>query len=218
MDDPGRYARLRYLLAVLSFAMVALRMLRPSWEVDQTSFLFFVAGVVLLLAPAILAPLSPHLGGLKKLKLGPVEVELADRIAELRESTERAESETATAPADHNIALGVPEAVKQRLATTAANPQLALILLSAELEDTICKLAGRAGIASSLPVPATMAELCRRPGYGTEAEHRAFRQFWDIRNQIIHGRYGASERHVIESIDLGLRLLRVFRSRLDAKR
>lgn len=150
------------------------------------------------------------LARLKKGKLLGQEIELAERLDKFQETVSEAEAVSTPLieirpnvlppdPANADLEASI-------LLEATRSPRVSLMLLAAEVEQTIRKIFLQTGWhrnRKSLPFTIAVGELPL-----PEDSLGSVRMFWEIRNQIIHGHGSVSDEEILRAIDSGLVLLR----------
>lgn len=150
-------------------------------------------------------------GRLRRGKVGDIEIELD----QLHQSAETAANETPaiatpeakglspeTSPPLSPVPTTVPEGA-------AASPKLTVVLLAAAIERDVRAFVAATGRVQGRRLLPLHVELERlelpRPLIS------AVRQFWSVRNRIVHG-YGATDDEAVRAVDAGISILATLRS------
>ena len=82
--------------------------------------------------------------------------------------------------------------------------------MNPEIEQKIKYIAQLHGIAPQPTAQQVVRQLSDTNKISPDEVYFAFQEFWDIRNTIVHGlSYRLSSKYLYETIDLGLRLLKL---------
>jgi hypothetical protein len=187
-------------------------------------FAELLRGVAALLWPiaAIIAlllfrhQLVSLIGRIRRARLpGGVEIDIERRLDKLQVSTQALEEKVPVIPAEPEAAAQttIDEAVGEILQTAAVNPRAGLMLVSAELEAAMRRLLAAVGHypGHSLGIQRMGSELTRVAGIPA-AYVKAFEEFAEVRNAIVHGQPDISDDDALRAVDLGLSLLRLTRA------
>jgi len=138
------------------------------------------------------------------------ELELSDRIDQFQMSVKGAVEE-------------IPERIEQQTSKTndvdvieasAKDPKIGILILSSEIEKEMRTLLGSLGWLADKNYRSI------HEGFETLSQKRllpehtmgSVRIFWQLRNEIVHGKVVDSESHVIRVLDIGMTLLRTLRA------
>lgn len=201
----------RYVVSALCLVVIAARMIWPNLRFDQTAFyLFIFASIVVLI---------PDIGGLvariRKVKKGDFEMEFDEKVSQLSEEIEKAESKDEGQKefeGDTVIDDSELEERIQRITDQVSDPRGALIVMAIEIEDAIQDLARKKGIGNvhryNSPVR-VMNELVNRKLIEPSVM-APFKDFWTIRNQAAHSaRFRVDKNQMYELVDIGIRVLKL---------
>jgi len=210
----------RYLVAVVCFAIVVLRIAFPKMNVDWVA-VFLLAIAALAIAVPRYQQLIPHLiqvlPYIKKAKVAGIEVELTDEIKKLSQNVDQAEEAVA---AKGGILVGNEFAKGQAevLEELKTDPKAAFLLLAAKVEQQVMsRLEQR-----HLRRPGEFIPIRRAVQLGVE--HGVFPQqilgmvndFWAIRNKVAHGMAFDVDTSVILSLNsVGLEILKLLSAQGD---
>ena len=190
----------RWVIFTVSLGLAIARLVWPDVKVDGTTVWLVALAAAVFLLPEI-ADVIPYV---KKVKMGPAEVELRDDIAKLNREVERVQAER---PGVNPLPSEAEEVIRE----AAQDPRAALLLLSTKIEQAIRERARESGLLEGgRPLP-----LVRLLEAGIERQVfpksilPAFRDFWAVRNKVAHGmQFDVSEQSVLSLISLGSELLR----------
>ncbi len=199
---------MRYLVALVAVAIVIVRAVWPDARLDEISLVLLVVAALALVWPDI-APLTSRI---RRLKLWELEVELSEKISELSERVEvvgrEASQEREAAPAE-SVAV-VPPELKEWAEAAAADPRAGLLLVAADIEEAIRRLASRHGMATGvgrLSARRALSDLAKR-GIVPRQVVPLFDDFWQVRNEVVHGAgLQLPAGQLYELIDIGFRIL-----------
>jgi len=201
---------MRWVVAIACFGLIIARAAWPEILFDNISLTLLVITALAVLLP----DLRKHLGPVKKVKIGPFEVDLGEKLEKLAGKTAILESSIQERK-DQIVLKAMPEGrVPLWLAQGGTDPRASLLLLTIEIERTIRNLAK----AAEVPQPRHIYPLYRLLGSLAERQIvdkrlvRLFRDFWAVRNTVVHGHhFEISEGKLYELIELGLRILRILK-------
>jgi len=150
-------------------------------------------------------------GRLRRGRVGDIEIELD----QLQQSAETAAKETPanatreTKELSAETALPLPPAPTTAPEAAVTSPKLALVFLAAAIEREVrafIAATGRAQGRSVLPLHVELERLeLPRPLIS------AVRQFWTVRNRVVHG-HAATDDEAVRAVDLGISILATLRS------
>jgi len=151
-------------------------------------------------------------GRLRKGKVGNIEIEL-DQLQKTTEEAAReipiiVSDEAKALPLLANDALLPPKPVS-RPEDVATSPKLAIVLLAATIEREVRAFIAATGHSQGrrlLPLHLELERL-ELPRHLVSA----VRQFWNVRNRVVHGR-DATEEEALRAMDSGLSILETLRS------
>jgi len=199
----------RGFLFVLAIALIVLHAAFRHIKIDEISLALFLVVVLLLLWP----DLQTLFSGLRRVKVGGLELELAEKVTTLERQAEKAQEEQAKKRPKKRTkksrAEQIPPAVASRLAEAATDPRSALLLVAIELEQAIRRLAVQNKIEPHPSVTITLRQLV---GVGSVSEDAfsSFAEFWRLRNKVIHeAGFDVSSAQMYRLVDVGISLLRL---------
>jgi uncharacterized protein YutE (UPF0331/DUF86 family) len=189
---------LRYLLVVICFALIIIRVLIPEVNFDQLSLYLLIIAAVLLLFPYI----NEWISNIRKLKIGNYEVEIDNAVNKLDRDTSKLEESIKK----ENKYPELSNDFKKLLAEASTDPRGALLIIAIEIESTVRKLAEKADIRFGSTTKLVM-ELSKSKIID-ERIPPIFKDFWNVRNRIIHSSSEKiSESIIYELTYLGYRIL-----------
>jgi len=188
----------RYLLVVICFALIIIRILMPNTNFDQLSLYLLIIATVLLLFPYI----NDWISNIRKLKIGNYEVEINNAVNKLDKDTSKLEESIKKEKKYPELS----NDFKKLLAEASTDPRGALLIVAIEIESTIRKLAEKADIGFGSTTKLVI-ELSKRKIID-EKILPIFKDFWNVRNRIVHGpSEKISESIIYELTYLGYRIL-----------
>jgi len=100
------------------------------------------------------------------------------------------------------------------LSKSANDPKIGILMLSRQIEKELIKIAASMGLLKELQnKPARQAfELLAQKNYITNPTLSSVKIFWDLRNQIVHGREVEDERQLVRVLDIGSTLLNTLKA------
>lgn len=188
----------RYLIIVICFLLVGLRILIPKINFDLLSIYLLIIAAVLLLFPYI----NEWISNIRKLKIGNYEIEIGNAVSKLEKETSNFEESIK----DRKKYPELPENFKKLLADASADPRGALLIVAIEIESVIRELAKK----NHINFGSTMKlanELSEKKVINEEILP-IFKDFWNIRNMVVHGLHERiNENTIYELTYLGFRIL-----------
>src|SRR5574341_1382068 len=195
----------RFLVAILAIAFIVVRAVLPNARIDEISLALF--GIVCL---AILwSDLGKIATGIRKFRLGDFELELAEKVEKLGEKAEKAEEAESQKPSGQRKVEEIPPEVSKRIAEAASDPRSALLLVAIEIEQAIRRLAKKYDLPEQAPTSHLISQLAEL-GYVSPEVVSLFRDFWQVRNQVIHrAGFNSPAGQIYTLVDVGLTILRL---------
>ncbi len=186
----------------LALGVVAVGLAAPARRLNAYDFVLVLVVLLILLYP----DLGSEIRRLRKLKAGPVELELDPVVEHLQESVRNVERSLE----GKNDYFGFPpitetSAEAKRL-LDKGELKAAFLVLVVEVEQRIRELADMNRLPARLPLRA-MADALVERGLLPKDVVDIFNQVWMVRNQIIHGTGGElSENRLRDLVQIGQRL------------
>jgi len=195
----------RLFLVVVASLLIVVRAIRPSMRIDEISLALF-----LLIALVVMWPDMQRLfANLRRLKLGGVELELAERVEKLATQADRAEEAQAKKRPSKTKPKEIPRDVAARIAEAASDPRAALLILAIELERAIRALASKRGLLPAGSTTHLVSNLTARGALPDEFLP-TFTEFWQVRNRVVHeAGLDVPPGQIYGLVDIGLKLLRI---------
>jgi hypothetical protein len=202
------------LIATVAVTLVVLRMLVPRLVFDNQSLVLIGLAALALALPKLLSLLPP----LKKVKYGEFEAEFNEAIDRLEERVGEAE-QSPTPQTQQKTVAGYPplrgtyvKGFQEILSSRTSNTEK--ILAAAILVETmLTETARELGLIKDnrFKSPAQIVQLLETNGFISDPERKAFDEFWQIRNSVVHGRLGAppNDEQTARVLDLVWRLVRI---------
>jgi len=158
-------------------------------------------------------------GILKRLKKGKIfgqEVELDIEISEFKNITKRASE---SIPQEDKKLKDADDEVKLIFSISSEDPKIGIILLSREIEKELIKITASMGLLNDFQNKSARQafKLLEERNYITKSVLGSVKIFWDLRNQIIHGKNIEDERQLIQVLDIGVTLLNTLKALPHAK-
>lgn len=172
--------------------------------------------LVLLLVLLFRKEISGILKRLKKGKFFGQEVEMEKEISEFKTITEKASE---SLPKEDNISKETDSHIKLILSKSSEDPKIGIIMLSREIEKELTKITASMGLLSDLKNKSAKQsfELLEERNYIAKSVLESVKVFWDLRNQIIHGKEVEDNRQLIQVLDIGVTLLNILKAIPHAK-
>lgn len=201
---------MRYAVALACFALIVARAIWPDLRFDAISLALLVVAAAALLV----REWQELVGRIKKVKVGEVEVEFAEKLKDLANKTQSLETSLLE---DKRIAV-VREPpggdIPHWMAMAGSDPRASLLLIGIEIEKTVRDIAAAAEMqlpSRPYPLSTQLAALGERELIDPRVVP-LFTEFWAIRNAVVHGQhFEISEGKLYELVELGARILRMLR-------
>lgn len=200
----------RWFLVLLCIALLILKLILPNIQIDTNSIWLIVIVSVLFVLPE-LRSLTPYI---KKIKIGDTEIELKEKIENLEKEVEKAQASVEETPSNSDsleIAEQVSVETMQILQEASRNPQAALLLLSARIEEQLRRRIKESGIDTP-----KIYSIIRLVEVGVQNKVfpyeflLAFKDFSAVRNRVAHGQaFDVDDSTVLSVISLGTDLLKI---------
>ncbi|HEY8211465.1 MAG TPA: hypothetical protein VIG99_28470 [Myxococcaceae bacterium] len=192
-----------WILAGVAVLLAVLRLLYPDAKVDAiTVWLLGLAGVLF-----VLRDLVPYV---EQIKLGDTEIKLRQEIGMAASEVAGAQQRMGASP-DWQME-PVPADVQKVVEEAAKEPQAALLLLSSQLEELARRRVKPVAPEESRRVYALprLIEVGISKGVFPETVLQPARQFWDVRNQVLHGGSRGVDRSTVMSVlAIGMDLMKL---------
>lgn len=195
-----------YLISVGAVGLVGARMAWPWLPFDNNS--------LILLGVAALALVVAYLP-LKSIKWGELEAEFNSDVAALAQKVVASEQapppKTPRTERLHGAARASYDKYAELLSSRGSNVEK-ILGAGVMLEQVVDAAAKEFEFKDLRPGAGTMSVLSRfaREGLVGQAEMEAFRDFWAIRNKVVHQGYIPTDDQTARLLDLAWRLIRVF--------
>ena len=138
-------------------------------------------------------------------------MKLKEQIRELEKEVVKAQ-DASTNEAVSGTPRNIPLEVEEVLSESGKNPRAALLLLSTKIESEIKARLKDAGVTLSrqYATASQAVETGVKAGIFTREFSSAFRDFWTVRNRIVHGEaFEVNDNTILSLISLGTELLKV---------
>jgi uncharacterized protein YutE (UPF0331/DUF86 family) len=173
----------------------------PSVALIFGGILFFFAG-----------QLGKWLPYLKRLKIGEAEIELQEKLGDLRENIKELDEKGTKRLVDATSVVGAEQADLQSkiLDLSAQDREAALIRLSIEIEKELARLSNKISFKDSVSSWRKAVDSLLKAQVIEEPLGDALLEFRDVRNQVIHSglRRPVKQQILLSAIDDGLIILR----------
>lgn len=201
---------MRYIVAAICVGLIGVRAVWPEVRFDNISLTLLIVAALATLLPELRVALQR----VKKVKFGDFEVELAEKLKALASGTEEVESSVAQQDRQPLAVEPSYSNVESWLAAAATSPRASLVLLAIEIEKAVRDLAMAAKIPEAKrPLLTRHIGILAKRGVIDERIVPLFRDFWAIRNSVVHGQhFELSEGKLYELLELGLRIVRLLRA------
>jgi uncharacterized protein YutE (UPF0331/DUF86 family) len=175
---------------------------------DWPSVALIFGGVLFFFAEQVRKSL-PYL---KRLKIGEAEIELQEKLGDLRENIKELDEKGTKRPVDATSAVGAEQADLQSriLDLSAQDREAALIRLSIEIEKELARLSNKISFKDSVSSWRKAVDALLKAQVIEEPLGDALLEFRDVRNQVIHSglRRPVRQQILLSAIDDGLIILR----------
>lgn len=205
----------RYLALSICWIIIFVKMFFPEIIFDDTSFKVLLIITLLVLMPDIKESLNKI-----RLKHGDFELIIGAEISKLEDRTTEAESLIKMEPESDSTTNIIYEDIsielKNKLIETSSDPRGSLMILAIEIEAKIRELAKMVQVTDDKrPYPILrLLMIMTQKEYIPEEILPVFRDFWDIRNRVIHEGYKVDKEMLFPLVELGLRILRLLPSKI----
>jgi uncharacterized protein YutE (UPF0331/DUF86 family) len=184
-------------------------MIYPNLKFDSISLTLFAIATLFFL----ITDIENLISSTKRIKIGSFELELT----ELKKSTEKIENELASTERPAKISGPFQENnysldVKADLPTT-------VLKISIEIERTlnrIYRITHKTEAGRPLAVNKLIDSLFEKQVLDNET-WKLLRQFWQVRNNVVHSTSSMSDNEMLAFSDLGLRLLKILNTTEDTQ-
>ncbi len=103
----------------------------------------------------------------------------------------------------------MPPEVSKLIAEASRGPRLALLLVAIEIEQAIRRLANKYNLPEQVSAGRLISQLAEQE-YVSQEVVSLFRDFWQVRNQVIHRvGFNIPEGQIYALIDVGLTILKL---------
>jgi len=183
-------------------------------SLDWPAVALLITGVLFCFSKQV-AALLPYV---KRLKVGDAEIEIREKLSDLRANVEQLEKEAPKieAPLTHSKAETFADtaAVSLILDLATKDKSAALVMLAVEIEKEMAQLCKALGIELRSPTWRQLVDALTQKQILEPPLARALIEFRDVRNQVIHSglRGPVQESLLTPTIDNGLQLLRLLKA------
>jgi len=201
----------RYLVALACATLIILRMIWPQLTFDATSLTLLIIVVIVLCIPE----LDQLVRRVRRIKGGKFEIELEAQVSELAEATERVEKEIEETTSNE-YRIQVSDDYRKSVDLYIAEPRGGLIALAIEIESATRELASYYDTLATpgMISPVKTIDTLAKNGLVPLDLPKLLREFWIVRNKAVHSKeFGPSAKQLYELVDLGVRILRLIKSR-----
>ena len=192
---------MRYLIAIIGAVIIVLRSIFPKIIFDTTSLSIFIVIVFTLLFPE----LSKFLSKVKKIKAGEFELELDNLV----KRAEEIEAKTEKIHPTNANEINQPSLIDLNQ-NQVNNPTTLLIEIAIKIEKVLNSLTNSLSITKS-KIPFSriqQIDLLTKENIIDRQISSIFKDFWQIRNKVIHGHNSnISDNEIFRIIDLGYKIL-----------
>ncbi|MBI3913629.1 MAG: hypothetical protein HY327_05520 [Chloroflexi bacterium] len=191
----------RFAVATLALAFIVVRALLPNLRLDEISLALF--GIICL---AILwSDIEKVAAYIRKFRFGLLEFELVEKVERLGEKAEKVEeAESQVSSGQQRRVEGITPDVAERIAEAGTDPRAVLLLVAIEIEEAARRLAREHGISQQASASHQVLELAER-GLVSQEVVSLFREFWQVRNQVIHrAGFNIPSGQIYALVDVGL--------------
>lgn len=152
------------------------------------------------------SPITKLISRIQKGNLFGNEIEFAQEVKRLDSSLEKAKNEI---PYSFNIEDS--DKYTDILNKSAENPEIGILMVSAELEKKIRQIFSLTGLSNSHSYRSIVQsfDILEKSGYVSKNTIDSLRIFLDLRNKIAHGRAVDKSNNVVGMLDMGIGLLKL---------
>lgn len=179
-------------------------------RVDIGTTILIIIAIILLLKIDLKGGIEGILKYIEKIKLGKIEIEFRDSIKRIDEELEKAKE--SIGKREYKLPDSTIYNIDEIVHEASKDPRAAFLLLSSKIEGKVRERFNEAGIeVKDRFVPLMrMIELGIRSGIFPQELLPSFRDFWVMRNKVVHGQAFEVEDSVILSlISLGNEILKL---------
>ena len=203
-------SKLKIMISLLLLAIVVYRLLHGN-IFDYQSVLSVFFATLLLIIPDI----SELIFRIKKIKVGNLEFEISEKIKELNENVESLENKISIPKSSKKI-VDEYSKISEEILNSSTNPRLIIMHQASEIERVLRKLhdspSGKTGKERPLSAIQQVNNLVAISIIDQEIIP-IFKEFYSIRNQIVHGRSEEiNENTLYQIIDIGQKILKILMS------
>ena len=204
----------RILIVLLSLSLAIARILYPTLNIDWVTVALVAIASLAVVLPTY-SNLWPHLikalPYIRKAKILGFEVELTEEIKNLSVDVEGAKETISTKRALRLIA-GYEDTRTEVLNVVKSDPRAALMILAARIEQAVMLQLAKHRLrqqGTEIPMRSAM-ELGVQHGVFPAEVLKPFREFWDIRNRVAHGRaFDVDDSLILSLVSIGLEVLKL---------
>lgn len=209
-----RSAWQRGLIVFVCLALILSRLIWPDLAVDWITVVLVAIATLAILLPSY-ESLWPHVYQLlpyvKKLKVAGVEVELSDEIKKLSRDLDEAKESLAENKTFSIFDL-FEKTQSEVLEVVKTDARAALMVLAARIEQLVMIRLAQKGLREkgrAIPMFRALTLGIENGVFPNEALE-PFREFWELRNRVVHGQAFEVESTVVQSlVSIGLEVLKL---------
>lgn len=210
-----RIAWQRGLIVLVCFSLILSRLIWPDLSIDWITITLVAIATVAILLPSyntLWPQVSQVLPYVKKFKVAGVEVELSEEIKKLSKEVENAKESLTEKQRMFSTSDVYEQSQSEVLEVLKTDPRAALMVLSARIEQMVMIRLAQNGLRAKgheIPMSRAMA-LGVEKGVFPKEVMEPFREFWELRNRIAHGKAFEVESNVVQSlVSIGLEVLKL---------
>jgi ribosome-associated translation inhibitor RaiA len=196
-------------IALSFFAIALIRILMPS-RIDIITTILMIIAIFLLLKIDLKDGMETILKYIEKIKLGKFEIEFRNLIKRIDAELEKAKE--SIGEREYKLPESTINHIDEIVREASKDPRAAFLLLSSKIERKVRERFVEAGIEEKdrfIPL-SRMIEIGIRLGVFPKELLPSFRDFWAVRNRVVHGEAFEVEDSVIFSlISLGIEILKL---------
>jgi hypothetical protein len=154
--------------------------------------------------------ISEILKRIKKGKFFGQELELEREISEFKNVTEKASESIPILQEENDYE---KDEIEYILSKSAEDPKIGILLLARQIEKEILEISASTGHVKEFlgkPIKLTF-ELLAQNNFVSKDILTSVRIFWELRNQIVHGR-DVEDKNLIQVLDIGVTLLKTLKA------
>ena len=202
---------IRILIVCICFVLAIVNIFFKEINIDKTSIYLIIIGSVVLMIPDF----KDFICSIKKFKKGDLEFEFDNKVNELVNKAEEAEKKINEENINSKVEYsGLDDATISNISQAINDPRGAIMIIAVEIEKKIRNLATSEGIqCRTLSINKMLIELETRGVLDIEVVD-LFREFWKVRNTVVHGRTDLDNESLYEIAEIGIKILKLIPTKI----